>query len=274
MEKIANIGEVVRARRSVRTFEDTPLSAEHIEKLSAFMREAANPFGEAVEFRLLDAAEHGLSSPVVVGSSLYFAGKIARSPMADVAFGYSFESVVLYAQSLGIGTVWIGGTFNRDDFERAVEKGEGELMPCASPLGYPAKKMSIRESMMRKGVGADSRVPFETLFFSGSFDVPLDKKKAGALAEPLELVRLAPSAVNRQPWRVVVGDDMVHFYLKRAKGFTPNPAGDMQRVDLGIALCHFALGAETAGLTLGFEVNDPQIPAEKDIEYIASCRIM
>ena len=56
---------------------------------------------------------------------------------------------------------------------------EDEMMPCASPIGYIAKKMSLRESMMRKGVKADERLPFEELFFDGTFDKPMSKEKAG-----------------------------------------------------------------------------------------------
>ena len=34
--------------------------------------------------------------------------------------GYSFETLVLYAQPLGMGTVWVGGTMGRPAFERAI----------------------------------------------------------------------------------------------------------------------------------------------------------
>ena len=37
---------------------------------------------------------------------------------------------------------------------------DAEVMPCVSPLRYPAEKMSLRETMMRKGVMADSRLDF------------------------------------------------------------------------------------------------------------------
>ncbi len=85
----------------------------------------------------------------------------------------------------------------------------------------------------------------EELFFDGAFDTPLTKEKAESLAIPLEMIRLAPSAVNKQPWRVVVVDNTVHFYLKRSKGFSKEGKLDMQMIDMGIALCHFALAART-----------------------------
>ena len=196
--------------------------------------------------------------------------KAPRVPHIEEAFGYSFEMFVLYAQSVGIGTVWIGGTMNRAAFERAMDLQENEIMPCVSPLGYPAEKMSIRESMMRKAIKADQRKPFETLFFDGTFDNPLTKEKADRLAEPLEIVRWAPSAVNKQPWRAISDKTGVHFYLKHTKGFVSDAVGDMQKIDLGIALCHFALAAKENGINACFSTNNPGITAEADTEYIAS----
>ncbi|MCM1065106.1 MAG: hypothetical protein NC420_11690 [Eubacterium sp.] len=93
-----------------------------------------------------------------------------------MAVGYSFEMLMLYAWSLGIGTVVVGGTMDRPDFERV-------MMPCMSPLGYPAGKMSVRVRMMRGAIKADSRNAFKTLFFDGTFDLPLTKEKTGKLAE-------------------------------------------------------------------------------------------
>lgn len=269
MNKIA---EHIKARRSVRTFDDRYLNGKDREALLSFIETIENPFHIPVAFKLMDAKAHGLTCPVVVGTDLYVGGKIRNVPNAFAAFGYSFEMLVLKAQSMGIGTVWIGGTMNRAAFEQAMELAENEIMPCASPLGYPSKKMSVREGLMRKGVKADERLAFEELFFEGAFDAPLAKEKAGALAEPLEMVRLAPSAVNKQPWRVIIADNAAHFYLKRSKGFGHEGKLDMQMIDMGIALCHFALTAKENGLKLSFAQNDPELKLEPDMEYIASYR--
>lgn len=265
-----NIEELVRNRRSVRTFDGREVSAEDLEKLTSFMSKTDNPYEIPIEFKLLNAKEQKLPCPVVSGTNLYVGAKAKRVPHTEEAVGYSMEKLVLYAQSLGIGTVWIGGTMDRAAFERAMELGGDEIMPCVSPLGYPAKKLSVKESLMRKGVKADSRLAFEELFFDGSFDVQLTEKKAGGLAGVLETVRWAPSAVNKQPWRVVVKENAAHFYLKRNKGFISEAVGDMQKIDLGIALCHFALTAEESGMNVDFRIDDPRIAAETDMEYIAS----
>lgn len=264
-----NVDALVRGRRSVRTFEEKPVSQQDLDKLCAFMAKIDNPYGLPVEFKLLDAKKQNLSCPVVVGTDLYVGAKMKKAPYLNEAVGYSFEMLVLYAQAMGIGTVWIGGTMDRAAFENAMELADDEVMPCVSPLGYPAKKMSLRESMMRKGVKAGERMAFESLFFNGSFDVPLTKEGAGRLALPLEMVRLAPSAVNKQPWRVVATENAAHFYLKRSKGFGGG-ALDMQKIDVGIALCHFDLAAREAGLAPRFVQADPGIAAKDGEEYIAS----
>ncbi len=267
-----NITEHIRNRRSVRTYDGRELDKNDIEKLTAFAQTIENPFKIPVDFKLMNAKEYGLTCPVVVGTELYVGGKIKCTENASVAFGYSFEMLILYAEALGIGTVWLGGTMNRSAFEQAMELDGDEIMPCASALGYPAGKMSLREGMMRKAIKADERLSFEELFFGGSFDTPLSKEKAGQWAKALEMVRLAPSAVNKQPWRVVVADNAVHFYLKRSKGFARASKLDMQMIDIGIALCHFDLTAKENNLNMIFEQNDPKL--EADAEYIASYRLM
>ncbi len=268
-----NITELIKARRSVRTYDGRMLDELVKEKLVSFWNTIENPFAIPVEFRFLNAKEKGLQCPVVSGTDLYIGGKIKNVPNACVAFGYSFEAFVLYAQSLGLGTVWLGGTMNRSAFEEAMELGADEMMPCASPIGYTAKKMSVRENMMRKAIKADERLPFEELFFDGTVENPLTKEKAGRLEIPLEMVRLAPSAVNKQPWRIIIDENEVHFYLKRSKGVGKEGKLDIQMVDMGIALCHFALTVKECGSDIEFMQKEPQLQVA-DMEYIASYKIL
>lgn len=259
---------VIRTRRSVRTFDGRSLRAEDAEKILTCAEAADNPYAIPIEWRLLDARESGLSSQVIVGTDAFIAGKMRRVPHAEEAYGFSFEKIALYAGSLGIGTTCIAGTMDRAAFEKAMELAEGEIMPCVSPLGYPAEKMSLRESLMRKGVRADSRLSFGELFFDGSFDTPPAPEKAGKLRQALEAVRLAPSAVNKQPWRLILCGDRVHFYEKRSRGFVSADGWDTQKIDMGIALCHFALAAEACGLSPVFALDDPGL--SPDAEYIAT----
>lgn len=263
------ITEVIKERKSVRTFTGEALPEEIRKQLLDFARSAENPYGVPIEYRILNAKEYGLNSPVIVGADHYIVGKIKKTPHAEEAFGYSFEKIVLYAQSIGISTVWIAGTMNRDAFEKAMELGDDEVMPCVSPIGHKAEKKSVRETMMRKGIKADSRMSFGELFFDGSPDKPLTSDRAGIFNAPLEMVRLAPSAVNKQPWRVIIKDDQVHFYERSSKGYADG-AMDVQKVDVGIALYHFEAAALESGLSVRFSISDPGIHVPDDWQYIAS----
>ena len=128
-----NILELIKTRKSVRTFDGQPLAEKDKQALIDYVATIQNPCGIAVDFVFLDAEEHGLSSQVINGEHLYVAGKVAKVPDRELAFGYSFEKLVLYAWSLGVGTTWIGGTMDRPLFEREAETGDGEIMPIVSP---------------------------------------------------------------------------------------------------------------------------------------------
>lgn len=266
-----SIKDLISQRKSVRTYNGASLRTVDRKKLEAYVRSLRNPFDVSVTFRILDAKSQKLSSPVVLGADTYLGAKVARTSNAEIAFGYDFERFVLYAQSLGIGTVWLAATIDRPAFERAMEVKDSEVMPAVTPLGYPAEKKSVRESLMRKAIKADNRLTFETLFFQNSFQEPLSPENAGRFRDALEMVRLAPSAGNKQPWRVVICDGAIHFYEK--KTMSPNALGDIQKVDIGIALAHFVLTIEESGADVAFFSDDPGISRGKDTEYIISCRV-
>ena len=269
-----NAMELIRQRRSVRTFDGKALKAEDREKLLSFAAQIGNPYGLPITWRILSAKESRLSSPVISGTDTFIAGKLRRAPHAEEAFGFAFERFVLYAQSLGIGTTWIAGTMNRPAFEKAMDLEDGEVMPCVSPLGYSAAKLSLRESLMRKGIKADSRLAFNALFFDGSFDRPLTQEAAGELTPPLEMVRWAPSAVNKQPWRVVLNGKSAHFYENKSKGYVDGTGWDIQKIDLGIALYHFACGLEAQGIDWRLAVTDPGLSAPEGTVYIATIEML
>jgi hypothetical protein len=94
----------------------------------------------------------------------------------------------------------------------------------------------------------DKRVPTEKLFFSNNFSTPLSSNSTDTYASSLEMVHLGPSAGNMQPWRILKINDSFHFYLKRSSFYTNRLAYDIQKNDIGIALCHFELTAREMGL--------------------------
>ena len=113
-------------------------------------------------------------------------------------------------------------------------------------------------------------MPAEKLFFDGEWGKALTVSEEDANAEPLEMVRWAPSAVNKQPWRIIVRDGSFHFYKKEDKGYIGEKTGDLQRIDVGIALCHFVTGLEELGETPSVSAADPGLAVPEGVSYVAT----
>mgnify|MGYP002860138578 CR=1 FL=1 len=253
-----DVEETIRRRKSVRSYDGRPLAADDrdaIEALIEALLAEESPFPAKMHIRLLEAkpgtdTEHLGTYGVIRGATAFLGVTAENTPTAPEAVGYTFEKLVLAAAAAGLGTCWMAGTFDRAQFAGLLGVGEDEIFPIISPIGYPVEKKALIDSVFRKVGKSDSRKPWAELFSDGSFGVPLDEARAGAYAFPLEMLRLAPSAANRQPWRVVRADGGFHFF--RQANPKTKYAFDLQRLDTGIAACHFELAARDRGLTGGF----------------------
>jgi nitroreductase len=120
---------------------------------------------------------------------------------------------------LGLGTCWLGGTFNRSDYSNFWGKDKQLVVPAITPTGYPQQSKSFRDNIIRWQAKSDSRKPWNELFFDSNFNNPLSDTSAGAFRTPLEMLRKAPSASNKQPWRVVRQGNSFHLYLLENPGY-------------------------------------------------------
>lgn len=88
---------MIKERKSVRSFDGRLISDKDRTAMVQYIQTVQNPFEVPVEFKLLHAKDHDLSSPVVTGADEYIAAKVTRSKNFEIGYGYSFESVCLYA---------------------------------------------------------------------------------------------------------------------------------------------------------------------------------
>lgn len=269
------IEQTIKKRNSVRTYEERKLSIEDKEKLIAFADNLSNPFGEKVKFHLVEKTTEPNGEKlgtygVIKGASSFIGASVANTEFGLEALGYEFENLILYATHLGLGTVWLAATFSRDSFSSAMGIKEDELFPAISPVGYPVGKKRLKESVMRKIMKSDQRKPWDTLFFKNNFSTPLTEMEAGVYAVPLEMLRLAPSATNAQPWRLVKDGDIFHFY-ETHKPNTGEEEKLIKRVDLGIGIGHFHQTSLEHGLTGKFEkISQQHIKIPQNTKYIVS----
>ena len=140
--------------------------------------------------------------------------------------GYYGELLILNATNLGLGTCWVGGTFDRRSCP--FNLADGESIICVITVGKVSPELSGKEKFIRKLANRKSK-SFDEMYQS---DEPVPEW----FISGMESVMLAPSAVNRQPVVFNYSDGNVTASVK-------DIAGEGYALDLGIAKLHFEIGA-------------------------------
>ncbi len=280
------ITEIIKERYSCRSYLTKPISENHRWLLESYIASACcqAPLGTHPRFGLIAAVEGDSSKLRGLGTygfirnpTCFLVGATVLEGKSLEDFGYVTESIILYATDLSLGTCWLGGSFTRSTFIERFPIAPGEIMPAVIASGYPVEG-SRSTDILRQQVGSDERFPWSQLYYHETFQRLLTQEEAGEFTVPLEMVRLAPSASNKQPWRLVKAGNFWHFFLQRTPGYgsTPRPyrdwrIADLQRIDMGIAMCHFELTARQLGFQGKWEICEPGIDrVDEFCEYVIS----
>jgi hypothetical protein len=284
------IAELIERRFSCRTYVDQPIAAETQERLRDHMASlGAGPFGTPLRFELVAATEEDRASlkglgtyGFIRGATGFIVGAVGHGPKDLEDYGYALELLILAATDRALGTCWLGGTFTRSSFAEKIHAASNEQVPAVASIGNVADPEQARKGLIRRLAHSSSRLPWESLFFDQTFDMPLSRESAGSFAQVLDLVRLAPSGSNKQPWRIVKDGKTWHSYLERTPGYGKGLATwllgnkgaafpDIQRIDLGIAICHFDLASRELGVAGKWVVEEPALAERPALtEYVAS----
>lgn len=273
------VEEVIRARHSVRNYKNERLSNDLKNKLEAYGKELKGPFEARARIEIVDELKLKESGGkrigtygVIRGASTYIVGITDNSEQALEELGYCLEKLVLYATSLGLGTCWLGGTFKRSDFSKIIKLKENEIIPIVIPVGNAEDKKTLLETIMRRSAGSDNRKSWNEIFYNYNFETALNQKTTGKYEGAFEMVRLAPSASNKQPWRLVMDDNYIHFYLEGTPGYGKALGFNIQKIDLGIAMSHFEMAAIEAGIQghWEYEYYRQFSVSDENIHYIMS----
>jgi nitroreductase len=163
---------------------------------------------------------------VVIGDS--------HQPNFQEAAGYTGEGFILEATSMGLGTCWIGGMFNPYAAARQFPLQPAERVLAVVAIGFPSAAKTFEEKLMSGLARSYKRLPLSQ-WVSGLEPAQYPEW----LPEALEAVRLAPSAANRQPWRLYIESNSTLF--STAGGLYETAIS--KRLDCGIAMLHFDVAA-------------------------------
>jgi len=245
--------EAIWIRRSRRQFDPRQLDQYALEGLGVVCK-SFRPF-EGVRAVLVDNAPDAVFKGII---SNY--GKIKGAP-AFIAFmgnmedpnvheklGYTGEGIVLEATALNLGTCWVGVSFNAELASHLAHIEKQEKILAITPVGYTREKWSLEERIMTGFGMTHKRKPLEKLLVKGrDASWPLWVKTA------LEAARVAPSAINRQPWRFTTGENSITISVDSLK----DTLNISKRLDCGIAMLHIELASLHCGNKGGWEFLAP-----------------
>ena len=221
------IQEAIEARHSVRAYKEQPLE-EAVAKVLIDKIAELNQEGR-LHMQLIQNEPKAFQGKLAkygsfrnVTSYIVMAGKKAED--LDERIGYYGEHLVLFAQTLGLNTCWVGLSYSKVPGTYVLE--EGEKIACYIALGYG----------QTQGVGHKIKTVEQV---SNASDITPSWFKKG-----VEAALLAPTAVNQQKFSFeYVGMSNNRHQVRAKKGFSMI---GYTKMDLGIAKYHFEIGAGDA----------------------------
>jgi len=265
------IYDAILNRRSVRRYEARPLPAEILTQIKQEIA-AINPLNpENKILILLRGTRKGEDLATVVGGY----GKILSPPhylvptmtgnrFALTDLGYCTQRLVLRLTALGIGTCYVGTVGQEEKIRHQFELPENARVGALVAFGIPAGGVGhVVNQLIRKSVGATNKLPVEKFFFSDSFGQPASPP--ATLLPLIEAARLAPSAMNLQPWRLLLKQNELFLFVAARY---PESKADYRLYDGGICLANLSVALDALGGTgrwqflSGNELDLPPHPAD------------
>lgn len=225
-----NYIHAINQRISRRSYLNTSIESDKLELLKQEIQRANQESGLTITFledgsNAFDGAKsYGMFQGV--RSMLVLKGDKNLEHLKEKV-GYYGERLILVAEELGLGTCWVGGTFDKNAKEFQTDKEE-EII-CVVPVGNVVDSLTIKEKVLRAGIHRHTK-PIDEMIRSNR---PLTEEET----EAMKLVQLAPTARNTQ--KVVFS-----FYDSCITAGVPND-GFFDLVDLGICKLHFEEGMKS-----------------------------
>ena len=274
------VQDAIRSRISIRGYDQQVIPIETIMAINSFIPRIPPLLDAQLRIEILQIPSMEKDSylkigsySVIRGTNTFIAAAHPKGKINLLNAGYALEHVVLYAQAVGLGTCWLVSTFNRDAFTQAMQLRGNEILPAIVSLGYPLQGIDLIGGIYRTIANSRTRKTWKDLFFDGNFNTSLKSSATGIMKEALEMVRLAPSAYNRQPWRIIRDGERFHFFIYRRTPPTdkPKPGYNVAYIDCGICMAHFELTAEANGITGKWMIQEPDIAGKTDeLTYVVT----
>ena len=224
------LNEMICRRKSCRSFTGKPVDAEMMEKILSF---EPKPLYPEIKVRM-DIVSRDKVKCICPWTTPQLITIYSEETDGDLEnIGFLFQQMDLYLQTLGLGVCWLGmGRMN----PKTTTQVDGMKFVIMLAFGHP------KGHQLRHDVTDFKRKSMEKIT-----DTPDPR---------LEPARLAPSAVNSQPWYFTHDGDTIHVHCSK-KG---------SLLDAGIALAHLYVANED---TFRFFPSE-NVPSVSGYRYIGS----
>ncbi|MBE0427501.1 MAG: nitroreductase family protein [Nitrospirae bacterium] len=248
--------EAAQKRRSRRSFNSSPIASDLLAKIDKVCKEFKPFHGirAVVVSRSVDKVFKGIVGHYgkIRGATVFiaFIGDM-NDPYIHEKAGYTGEGIILEATALNLGTCWVGASFNPAVASSSVQLRKNEKVLAVTPVGYAVEKVSFEEKIMT-GFGRTHKRKSLFELVKG-----LEESKWPEwIKTALEAARIAPSAVNRQPWRFNIEPGSITISVDDLKDTYNIP----KRLDCGIAMLHIEIAALYRGIRGKWEfLSPPQV---------------
>ncbi len=247
--------EAIFRRKSIRKYKMNEIPAQVLERAWHAEQYVYVPDSKIqVKWKIIRGDEHRLKGLFLVKAPYYVLLYSEEKGDYLLNAGCLMEQLVLYLHTKGIGACYQGGASLKSDDEPLT-------LVMVMAMGYPAEKLERREFEFKRA-DLDKLVRVR-----GGF--------GKAQRELLNSARLAPSALNRQPWRFVVTESQVHFFIMKSRRHEPERLKNHNLFDAGIALAHMMITAEELWINVEYQKKENIL--EKDFkkhDYVGTLLIL
>ena len=234
----------ISTRRSRRRLNNVPVESDNLVRLSKVCVEF-RPFQHARAVLVNESPKRlfkGIVGPYgkIRGAPAFvaFLGDM-NNPNVQEEVGYTGEGIILEAEALHLATCWVAGFFRQEVAASLIKMHESERILAVTPVGYAIQRQTLEERLMTGFGWTHRRKPLSTMVTG------LDERDWPEwIKAALQAARLAPSAVNRQPWRFRVEPHSITVSVNRP-GMEFNVS---KRLDCGIAMLHIEVAATNYGV--------------------------
>lgn len=231
----------INCRKSIRQYKEIPISEEHMKLVKEVINDVQllhkNTSDSLTEVKIINRGEKFdkvfiLPYFGIVKSPHYMLFTSEKNEESYENIGFIGEQIVLKLTELGIGTCWIGMPLKQKEIVKMFDLKDNTFPIILIAFGYPSEEIKPVNERKRKKMHE---------IFSGKMH-----KKYKSIAQALQA---APSAMNKQPWKVIIKNDEWHYYIKKKNGVIKDINNKLNKINAGIGLSHILVeGAKTGNV--------------------------